>query len=271
MSKTKTCVTLLVAILVLAALPMAARGSDYREEFSKTLPLKAGDSFGLDNVNGKVSIAAWKENKVEIKAVKVARDDEKDLKEVEIRVEESAGRVSVKVIWPKHRNNFHVYVDFDVKVPEGVNLRKIETVNGDVRATGVYASAEIETTNGTVTAEGVKGPLDASTTNGDVRVSGQEGRLKADTTNGSIHLENLTFKDEIRAETTNGSITLAIRAPEQLNASLHAETTNGHISVDFPITLKNFKQSRHLIDAQIGQGGPEISLETTNGSITITK
>jgi len=271
MPKMKTLAMLAVVALVLAALPTAVRASDYREEFSKTLPLKAGDSFGLDNVNGKVTVSTWKENKVEIKAVKVARDDEKDLKDVEIKVEELAGRVAVKAIWPKHRNNFHVYVDFDVKVPDGVKLEKIETVNGDVRATGVYASAEIETTNGEVTAEGVIGPLEASTTNGDVRISGQQGRLRAETTNGSIRLENLTFKDEIKAETTNGSITLAIHAPEQINAQLRAETTNGHISVDFPITMKSLKGSRHLVDAQIGQGGPEISLETTNGSITITK
>ncbi len=271
MPKTKTFAILSVIVLMLASLPLAARGSDYREEFSKTASLKAGDSFGLDNVNGKVTVATWKENKVEIKALKVARDDERDLKDVEIRVEESAGRVMVKAIWPKHRNNFHVYVDFDIKVPEGVNLKKVETVNGDVRATGIFASAEVETTNGSVTAEGVKGPLDASTTNGEVRVSGQEGSLKAETTNGSIHLERLTFKDAIRAETTNGSITLAIQVPEQINASLRAETTNGHISVDFPITLKNLHHSRHLVEAQIGQGGPEISLETTNGSISITK
>jgi DUF4097 and DUF4098 domain-containing protein YvlB len=269
--KTLVILTILTVLALLLAGMFTLAAADYREDFSKTLPLKAGDAFALDNVNGKVTVATWKENKVEIKAVKVARDNEKDLKDVEIRVDESAGMVTVKAIWPKFRHNFQVHVDFDVKVPEGVNLKKVETVNGDVEATGTFGSAELETTNGSVTADGVKGTLDVSTTNGGIRVARQEGRLTAETTNGGIRLEKLTFKDGIRAETTNGSITLAIEAPDQVNALLRAETTNGHISVDFPVTLKNLRQSRRLIEAQIGQGGPEISLHTTNGSITITK
>jgi len=272
MLKIKTLVILTVlALALLFAGLFTLAAADYREDFSKTLPLKAGETFALDNVNGRVTIGTWKDNKVEIKAVKVARDSEKDLKDVEIRVDESAGKVSVKAIWPKFRHNFHVEVNFEIKVPEGVNLAKVETVNGDVEATGTFGSAELETTNGSVTADGVKGTMDVSTTNGGIRVARQEGRLRAETTNGNIRLERLIFKDGIRAETTNGSITLAIESPDQINASLLAETTNGHISVDFPVTLKSLRQSRRLIEAQIGQGGAEISLHTTNGSITLTK
>jgi len=269
--KTLVIVVILTVLALLLAGMFTLALADYREDFARTLPLKAGDVFALENVNGRVTVVTWKESKVEIKAVKVARDDEKDLKDVEIRVDESSGTVAVKAIWPKFRRNFQVRVDFDVKVPEGVNLKKVETVNGNVEATGVFASAELETTNGSVTADGVKGTLDVSTTNGEIKVARHEGKLTAGTTNGGIRLEKLVFKDGIRAETTNGSITLAIDAPDQVNASLRAETTNGHISVDFPVTLKNLRQSRRLIEAQVGQGGPEISLHTTNGSITITK
>jgi DUF4097 and DUF4098 domain-containing protein YvlB len=272
MLKIKTPVILTVlALALLCAGLFTPAAADYRADFSKTLALKAGETFALDNVNGRVTVGTWKDNKVEIKAVKVARDTENDLKDVEIRVDESAGKVSVRAIWPKFRSNFHVEVNFEIMVPEGVNLRKVETVNGDVEATGTFGSAELETTNGSVTADGIKGTMDVSTTNGGIKVSRQEGKLRAETTNGNIRLERLTFKDGIRAETTNGSITLAIEAPDQINALLRAETTNGHISVDFPVTLKNLRQSRRLIEAQIGQGGPEISLQTTNGSISITK
>jgi DUF4097 and DUF4098 domain-containing protein YvlB len=119
--------------------------------------------------------------------------------------------------------------------------------------------------------EDASGELKAATTNGGIQVNRFEGKLQAETTNGNIRLEGLTFKDGIVAETTNGSITLAIASPEALNANLLARTTNGHITVDFPVTLKNLSQSKHRVEAKIGQGGPEISLETTNGSIRITK
>lgn len=270
MQRNRTLIVTMIAGVLLAGLLSFAL-ADYREDFSKTLPLKAGERFSLENVNGDVTVSTWKEDKVEIKAVKVARDDEKDLKDVEIRVEQSAGQVSVKAIWPKLRRHFNVNVDFEVKVPEGVILEDVETVNGGVEVTGPYGRADVGTTNGSVTVEDASGEFTASTTNGGIQVSRFEGKLDAETTNGNIRLEGLKFKDGISAETTNGSITLAIASPETLNANLLARTTNGHITVDFPVTLKNLSQSKHRVEAQIGQGGPEISLHTTNGSINIKK
>jgi DUF4097 and DUF4098 domain-containing protein YvlB len=270
MRRNKTLLVMTFAGVLLGGLLSFAL-ADYREDFAKTVPLKAGERFSLENVNGGVKVSTWKEDKAEIKAVKVARNDEKDLKDVEIRVDQSAGRVSVRAIWPKNRRHFSVNVEFEIRVPEGVILDEVETVNGDVEVEGRFAGATAGTTNGSVTAEGVSGELKAYTTNGGIRVRRFEGRLDAETTNGSIRLEGLKFKDGISAETTNGSITVAIESPETLNANLLARTTNGSITVDFPVTLKNLTQSKHRVEAKIGQGGPEISLETTNGSIRITK
>ncbi len=261
-------VLLILALALLAAAPAFA-GGDYREEFSKTVAFKAGDAFTLENVNGRVEVSTWKQDQVEIKAEKVARDDEKDLKDVEIRVEESAGAVTVRAIWPRDRRHFNVSVDFTVRVPEGAVLRAVETVNGDVRATGVFGSASLETTNGEVTATGVQGALRAETTNGQIRLSDIRGRVEADNTNGGIEIERLSFRDGIKAETVNGSIRIAIDNPDQVNADLRVETVNGHISVDVPMTLKNLRKTRHELEAQVGTGGAEISLSTTNGSVTI--
>lgn len=245
--------------------------ADYQEEFSKTVPLKAGGLFSLDNVNGRVSISTWKEDKAEIKALKVAERDQENLKKVEIIVEESAGGVVVKAVWPEHSHNLRVSVDFDIRVPEGTNLKDVETVNGDVQVTGPYGSISVSTTNGTIEASSAKGEVDAETTNGDILVRDFEGRAKFETTNGSIRLEQVRLTAGLEAETTNGGITLHIENPDNVNASLRAETTNGHISFDFPVTLKNMKKSPRSLEVEIGKGGPEILLSTTNGSITITR
>ena len=156
-------------------------------------------------------------------------------------------------------------------VPEGVNLEEFETVNGDADVTGTYARASVGTTNGTVTVKDASGELEAGTTNGAVNVRGFAGRLEAETTNGNIKLEAITLKDGLKADTTNGSISLAIAGAESLNADLKAGVTNGHITVDFPITLQNLSQSKRRVEGKIGQGGPAISLHTTNGSISLTK
>jgi DUF4097 and DUF4098 domain-containing protein YvlB len=269
-SKVKLLLILCITVLLLAVSCIMA-GEEYREDFSKTLPLKAGERFSLENVNGGIIVTTWKDDKVEIKALKVARGDEADLKKVEIRVEEGAGFVSVKAIWPKFPRRARVNVDFEIKVPEGVILDGVETVNGGVEVTGPYSRADVGTTNGSITVKDVSGELKADTTNGTIQVSRFEGKLEADTTNGNIRLEGVTPKDGIAAETTNGSISLALVSPETLNADLSASTTNGHITVDFPVTLKALRQSRRRVEAKIGQGGPEISLHTTNGSISLTK
>ncbi len=270
MSKIKVLIALCITLLILAVSCIIA-GEEYKDTFSKTLPLKAGERFSLENVNGDVTIATWKEDKVEITAVKIARRNKEDLDKVEIRVDESAGSVSVKAVWPKFSRRANVSVEFSVMVPEGVNLSDVETVNGGVDVTGRYDRADVGTTNGSVTVKDASGELEAGTTNGSVHVSRFDGRIKADTTNGNIKLEDVTFKDGLSAETTNGSVTLGIVSPESLNADLRASVTNGHITVDFPITLQNLRQSKRRIEGRIGQGGPEISLHTTNGSISLTK
>jgi DUF4097 and DUF4098 domain-containing protein YvlB len=269
-SRVKVLIVLCLAILFLAVSCIVA-GEEYREDFSKTLPLKAGQRFSLENVNGSVALTTWTEDKVEITAVKSSRRSEEELDKVEIRVEESAGGVSVKAIWPKFPRRARVSVAFEVRAPEGVVLDGVGTVNGGVEVSGRFERADVGTTNGTVTVEGGSGELEASTTNGDIRIRRFEGRVEAETTNGSIRLEDLTLKGGLSAGTTNGSITLAITNAEGLDADLRAHTTNGSITVDFPVTLKNMTKSRRRIEARIGQGGPLIELGTTNGSIRITK
>ena len=270
MSKVKVLIALCLTILLLAVSCIIA-GEEYREDFSKTLPLKAGERFSLENVNGPVALTTWKENSVEIKAVKTSRRSEEELAKVEIRVEESSGGVSVKAIWPKFPRRARVRVDFEVKVPEGVVLDEVGSTNGDIDVSGLFASAEVGTTNGNVTVEGGSGDLSVGTTNGDIKVRRFDGRVRAGTTNGSIRLEDLTFKGGLSAGTTNGSITLSLTNAEGLNADLRAHTTNGSVTVDFPVTLKNLSQSKRRVEAKIGQGGPLIELETTNGSIKLTK
>ncbi len=270
-------------ILFLSSLPLTAEassgsgdilsalfGKEKSEEFSKVLPLKSGGTFSLKNVNGSITITTWKEDKVDIKALKTTKGDPDKLKEVKIEVEATANSVSVNTIFPKWKN-IRVSVNYEVKVPQGVNLGKVKSTNGSVYITGPVGHTNASTTNGRIELDGAKGAISLSSTNGRIEAVNIRGELDADTTNGTIVLEMLSFEDTIKARTTNGSITLRIGSLEKVNADLNARTVNGSISLDLPVTLKSMKKSRRSLEGQIGQGGPEISLRTTNGSIKITK
>lgn len=270
-------------ILFLSSLPLTAEassgsgdilsalfGKEKSEEFSKVLPLKSGGTFSLKNVNGSINITTWKEDKVDIKALKTTKGDPDKLKEVKIEVEATANSVSVNTIFPKEKN-IRVSVNYEVKVPQGINLGKVRSTNGSVYITGPVGHTNASTTNGRIELDGAKGTISLSSTNGRIEAVNIRGELDVDTTNGTIVLEMLSFEDTIKARTTNGSITLRIGSLEKVNADFSARTVNGSISLDLPVTLKSMKKSRRSLEGQIGQGGPEISLRTTNGSIKITK
>lgn len=286
MNSKKTFVTIpffALLILFLSSLPFTAEassasgdilsalfGQEESEEFSKVLPLKSGGTFSLKNVNGSITITTWKEDKVDIKALKTTKGDPDKLKEVKIEVEASANSVSVDTIFPKGKN-IRVSVNYEVKVPQGVNLGEVKSTNGSVYITGPVGHTNASTTNGRIELDGAKGTISLSSTNGRIEAVNIRGELDADTTNGTIVLEMISFEDTIKAKTTNGSITLRVGSLEKVNADFNARTVNGSISLDLPVTLKSMKKSRRSLEGQIGQGGPEISLRTVNGSIKITK
>ena len=270
-------------ILFLSSLPLTAEassgsgdilsalfGKEESEEFSKVLPLKSGGTFSLKNVNGSITITTWKEEKVDIKALKTTKDDPDKLKEVKIEVKATANSVSVDTIYPRGKN-IRVSVKYEVKVPQGVNLGKVKSVNGNVYITGPVGNTSASTTNGKIKLDGAKGSLSLSTTNGRIDAANIKGELDAHTTNGTIVLEMISFEGSVIAKTVNGSITLRVDSLEKINANLRARTLNGSISLDLPVTLKSMKKSRRSLEGQIGQGGPEISLRAVNGSIKITK
>jgi DUF4097 and DUF4098 domain-containing protein YvlB len=259
-------VAALLALLFMGLTP----APDNQEEFQKTLPLSAAGTFSLKNVNGDVRVSTWKEAQVEVKALKKTRKGAENLQKVKIEVTAAADSVAVDTVYPKHENT-GVSVDYDIRVPEGVRLGGVESVNGGVSLTGPFGRVSASTTNGSVDIEDASGTLELETTNGGIHAVRVGGPINAHTTNGDITLELAKLDDEVRAETTNGGITLRLAAGQDINGVLEAETTNGSLSFDIPITVQSLEKSRRHLRGQIGQGGPLISLETVNGSIRLTR
>jgi DUF4097 and DUF4098 domain-containing protein YvlB len=262
---------ILVLVAFFALFLMGFTPADQSQEpFAKTLPLSSQGTFSLKNVNGNVRVGTWKEQKVEIKALKKTNKAAENLQKVKIEVAATADSVSVDTVYPKHENT-GVSVDYDIKVPEGVNLSEVSSVNGGVNITGPFGRVSAGTTNGEVSLENASGDLRLETTNGNVKAINVSGPLSAHTTNGSITLEFTKLEAAVEAETTNGGITLRLAGAADINAFLEAETVNGSISFDFPVTLQSMEKARHHLRGQIGSGGPRISLQTVNGSVRLTR
>ncbi|MCX6561182.1 MAG: DUF4097 family beta strand repeat-containing protein [Candidatus Aminicenantes bacterium] len=245
-------------------------GKEFREDYHKTFPLGPDGRFSVKNVNGDIHISTWDKAEADVTAVKISKSNEENLKLVKIEEQSGSGFVAIDTIWPKSPfRNLRISVDYEIKVPAGVRLELVRSTNGDVELIGKFGEVAASSTNGNVRLEGAAGPAVLDTTNGDIVARDIRGSVKADTTNGGITLTVDGLKDNVTADTTNGSIRVKLLGT--VNARLEARTTNGHIDVAVPVTIKDLSKSRSRLSGTIGDGGPLMKLDTTNGSITIEK
>ncbi len=279
-----TVLTALMAQLVGACVPIqrlsetAARGADGQavtaaggvgedeaqaEDFRWRGTLATGRVIEIKGVNGSVRAEPATGGEVEVTAEKRGRRS--DPRAVRIQVVEHAEGVTLCAVYPSsdsnkpntcepgdggrsNVNNNDVKVDFVVRVPAGVRFSG-RTVNGGVRAESLAADAEVRTVNG------------------DVRVS-TTGTARAQTVNGSITaaMGRADWAGRLEFETVNGSIDLTL--PGNAGAEVRAETVNGEIVTDFPVTVQG-RFSRRRLNGTIGGGGRELQLKTVNGSVEI--
>jgi hypothetical protein len=246
--------------LALLAAAMPAVAQDFRWHGS----IPQGQSIEIKGVNGDIRAEASGSNEVEVVAEKHARRD--DPGSVQIQVVPHAGGVTICAVYPSQSGrqpnecapgsggrmnvqNNDVTVRFTVKVPAGVDFAG-KTVNGQVDADRLNGDVALSTVNGSIT---------FSTT----------GVARATTVNGSIKGEmgRADWNDRLAMSTVNGGIALTL--PASLDADLHAQTVNGDIDTDFPVTIA--KTSRRRVDGTIGAGGRTLSLESVNGSISLKR
>jgi DUF4097 and DUF4098 domain-containing protein YvlB len=254
--------TLMVLVLALSVGSLSA--AEIEEVFDRTLNVRAGTEFEIENVNGSITVTGWDQPRVRIHAVKKVESSDASaareaMKQLRIEVRQTNDEISVDTIYPKRGengnfldmffgSNVSAQVKYEINVPRNMDA-SVDTVNGSISLTDVAGEIELDTTNGKITVVRSSGSVDASTTNGGI----------------SVELVSVAPGKSMRFETTNGRITLAV--PASLAAEINAATTNGSVRSDLPLTTTRF--SRTSVKGTLNGGGPEIRLRTTNGGIDI--
>lgn len=239
-----------VAALFLAAASGAL--ATVSEKFSQTYPLKADGTVSLSNVNGAVEIVAWDRAEVSVEAEKIASDAD-ILKRMQIEVESSPEKLAIKT---KHEKTWKLWgrnraeIRYKLRVPAGASLKKIEVVNADLTVQGVKGYADLDSVNGSIKADGLAGGGRFDTVNGSIRVS----------------FAALAKTDRITLDAVNGSCNVTL--PADAAFDLKADSVNGGISCDFPITLH--KSGRHHLSGSVNGGGAQIALDSVNGRLNVS-
>jgi hypothetical protein len=248
------------------------------EEFRWTGQVSAGQAIEIKGLNGSISAEPAVGGEIEVVAVKKAHRS--DVASVNIKVVPHANGITICAVYPSDRTdhpntcepgsrialsngsnddrgnssgnnnvrNNDVSVDFKVRVPAGVEFIG-RTVNGEISAASLT------------------GNVDSHTVNGSINIS-TAGYARAKTVNGEITAKvgNANWTDSLEFKTVNGGIDLDL--PSNLSTQIDADTFNGDVSSEFPLTIPGRTTRKHL-SGTIGGGGRQLLLKTLNGSIRI--
>ncbi len=289
----------ILGLLAILGLTILSSGCfyQYRAKASRTdtigYSLKNDGLVDLTTFNGRIEVRKYEKPGVWLERTTTCRSrtEEEALEGLDLidpDVVTSEDKLSVKVTNPRSRRH-QFQVDFIALVPEQAGL-VLNTSNGQIQVEGIQGNLSAHTSNGAVTArdsgkekvnirtsngkilaERLSGDLDIHTSNGRVEILGCPGEIKVRTSNGSvaIDLEGESVSRDIVAETSNGGV--RCRLPGSYSGEVNARTSNGSVRCEFPITVEAGKIGKRHLQGRIGEGGPSLSLKTSNGSISIQR
>ncbi len=277
---------ILLAMLVFTITPVRCGEITEKEDLNRKLKFSlTGGERGkilVDNVNGSVDVKGSDGSTVEVivhKSIKAEskRKMEEAKREITIDMKEDGDRIVIYVDGPWRKSNgsceyrgyeydgYEVTCDFEIILPRKTDVT-LKTVN-----------------SGTVSVAGIEGDFDVSNVNGSVKLRDVSGSGDAHTVNGNIKAEfSKNPSGQSSFKTINGKVDVTFQ--DNLNADLEFKTLNGEVYSDFDVQslpqksystkkrhgMKTYK-SHDSFSVRVGNGGPELTFNTLNGNIYVSK
>ncbi|UII77394.1 DUF4097 domain-containing protein [Flagellimonas sp. HMM57] len=146
----------------------------------------------------------------------------------------------------------------EIYLPKDQNVSVKSTWNGDIEMSGFHGEIEADAElNGSIEILDARGPVTANALNGEINVV--FGKVNQDS--------------PISIYTTNDEVDVTL--PSDTPSDLVMSTTNGDIYTDFELTREEKdglkSMSGRKVKATINNGGVNISLKSTNGTIYLRK
>jgi hypothetical protein len=257
-----------LAVLLLALAPAVLSAQERQSERAFTLNerIPNGQWLRVRNVIGEVHVRPATGDRVEVVATKSWRRGDPKLVRIESR-KSPDGSILVCAFWTENatcdesgyrshnegrwnRNN-DVAVDFEVRVPKGVNV-------------GAWS------VNGEVSVDGATGEVEAGSVNGSVDATSSGGPVQARSVNGTVHarMGKIGGSEDLDFSSVNGNVIAEFG--EDIDAQIELSTVNGRFQTDWPVTITGRVDPRHL-RATVGKGGRRIRLATVNGNVELRK
>ena len=244
-----------------AAVPRASETQETSETFD------APETLDVQNGNGDVTVERGDSGAVEVDVTKTTRFGRDRFESVTLAASREGDSLLLTVEREGSEETLpRVTVDLVVRVPDGTGLVGASTANGDVEVFDVSGDPDISSANGDVRVQDVDGYPSLRSSNGDVELGGGGGLSTATTANGDIDVDITSFSGDVELSTTNGDIEIALRP--SLDADIDARTGNGTVTVT-GLELSNVRQSRNHLTGQLGAGGPDLRVSSSNGDVDL--
>jgi hypothetical protein len=299
---------LIAAAIVLAGCDLSDLGpSDrFKSDFHYSYDVKPGVRIDAQSFNGDIEISGWDQEKVDVEGTKYGSTEElRDA--VRIDISPSPDSITMRAERPSELSG-SMGARFVIHAPKSAIAGRITTSNAAIRLSDVTGDGHLRTSNGAIRVQNFQGGVEAQTSNGPIEVSGVRGDailrssngritgekvegdveartsnsrvymqldhapaapIKLETSNGSVELNMQERpKADVRATTNNSGIT--VRLPSDTSSRISAITSNGSITSDFDVTAHG-ELSKNRLEGAIGNGGPAITLTTSNGPIRIVR
>lgn len=226
-----------------------------RAPFTFEIPINNQQHIEIEAVNGPITITGksgissvkiWGERIVESDSYE---DAEKHLENLEVLISDNNDKISIKTNQPTTTCGRNYQVIYNVIIPD----------NWDV---------EVGNVNGTVEIDSLNGDIGIGLVNGDITLTEISGNILVGVTNGTVYGKiALPMNGLCKINTVNGQVQLSI--PKTTSAALAAQVTNGTVSVT-NLTLNNMISSRNSVSGVLGSGQGTITVETVNGTISVS-
>lgn len=151
--------------------------------------------------------------------------------------------------------------DFVITVPRNLELAKIETDGGSVRAVGFTGRAEIQSGGGSIRLDDIGAAIDAETGGGSIDVGSAGGDINVRTGGGNIKIA--AAKGKLNAESGGGSVSVL-----SCMQGATVETGGGNIQIERCQGTVRATTGGGSVD--LGDIGGPVVMETGGGSIRLS-
>lgn len=251
---------------VVIALAVAAHADEWKKDFAVT----GTPDVHVDSNDGNIEVTTGSNNTVSARVITAGWRI--GIGHVHIVDHQEGNRIELEVRTPHvvffgiSRRSLRV----ELTVPKASNL-DLHSGDGRISLAPVTGDLRLNSGDGAIEGSGLDGRLNASTSDGHITVQGRFDQLDLHTGDGKIEADVATgsrMQSGWSVRTADGS--LRLRLPQNFASDLDLRTGDGHITLDFPVTISG-RMNPSKIRTQLNGGGPLLEVRTSDGSITLER